>query len=141
MRRVTLAHLQRQGDQRRTIIKRRAVGDVRRGQGEEIPAPELQRPGLVDPQGTVLAHLRLELLLGKKGLHGLLRQFHAQHPQPLGRQPGEVEALATERHQHPRLGLQRQVRPEALQTGIDLIQMKTDLVELPAFVPKLGLHD
>ncbi|MNG02389.1 hypothetical protein D3C84_854150 [compost metagenome] len=55
-------------------------------------------------------------------------------------QPGQVQALATQGHQHLATGRQAQRRPELLQVAVDPPLMKADLIVRPAFVPELCLH-
>ncbi len=140
MRRIPLAHLRRQGDQRRPVVQRLAVGDIRGLQGKKVAAPELDRTVLIDLEPTSKADLRLQLLFAEKVLDGLLRQLDTQHLMPLAGQPAQVQALAAQRHQHPRTRRQLQLGPVALQIRINLGQMEADLILFPAFVPKLRLH-
>ncbi|MNE75743.1 hypothetical protein D3C80_1719290 [compost metagenome] len=70
----------------------------------------------------------------------LLRQLDAHYLIALPRQPGQIQTLAAQRHQHPRARLQRERRTVALQIGVDPIQMKTDLIACPARLPECLVH-
>ena len=106
-------------------------------QGEEVAAPELQLAVPVAAETAVFDDVGCQSLLHKEGLHGGFHQFDAQHPMALPGQPGHVQALAAQRHQHPgsRLG-----GPVPQQPGIHFGQVKADLVTVPARPPEVFMH-
>ncbi|MCY1463077.1 hypothetical protein D9M71_809240 [compost metagenome] len=81
------------------------------------------------------------MLLGEEVFHRPLRQLHAQHAMALPRQPEHVQGLAAQGHQHLATGGQLQLRPVALQVGIGLPLMETDLILRPPRLPELFVHD
>ncbi len=56
-------------------------------------------------------------------------------------QPGQVQALATQRHQHAAAGRQLQLWPIRLQIGVHLRLVKADLVIGPPLLPERWFHD
>ncbi|MNP29753.1 hypothetical protein D3C76_1227900 [compost metagenome] len=71
-------------------------------------------------------------MLSEEVLHSPLRQLDAQHLQPLPCQPEHVQALAAQRHKHPRARRHTQRRPVLLEVGVDPGLMKADLIAIPA---------
>ncbi|MNE66010.1 hypothetical protein D3C80_1615380 [compost metagenome] len=137
---IAFTHGRRQGNHRGTIIKPGTVADVILAQGKEVATPQLQAVVPIHLECPTLADFRLQLLLGKKILDGALGQLDTEHLVPLPRQPGQVQAFATQRHQHLAARRQAQRGPVPLQVGVDLPLMKPDLIVCPALVPELRLH-
>ncbi|MNR17037.1 hypothetical protein D3C85_1336760 [compost metagenome] len=138
---IVVTHGWRQGDQRRPVVERPAIGDVGGGHGEEISLENLDGARAVTAQHALLGDARRQSLFGEEVFHRPLRQLNAQHTMPLPGQPGHIQGLAAERHQHLAASGQLQPRPVTLQIGIGLPLMETDLVLRPARLPELLVHD
>ena len=137
---VLRPHQRRQCNQRRAIIERAAIGHGLSIEGEEVAAPHLDHISLIHAEHAMLADTWRQPLLAEEGLHRLLRQLHPQHGVPMAGQPHQVQAFATQRHQHFCSIRQAQLRPMPLQMWIDLRQVKSDLIARPALPPKCRLH-
>src|SRR5690606_30182704 len=141
VRRVALTHQRRQGDQGGASVYALAGADIIGTERKNIAAANLQRARTIDLERPDLRYLGLELLLGEKRLDRLLTQLHAQHPEALTGEPGQVQTLATQWHQHRRTLLELlQPRPVAAQPGVDLVEMKTDVVAGPTALPEVCVH-
>ncbi|MNT47668.1 hypothetical protein D3C72_1844020 [compost metagenome] len=80
-------------------------------------------------------------MLAEECLHRPPRQLYAQHAVPLPGQPGQVQALAAQRHQHAAARRQAKRWPILLQIGVHLRLVKADLVVGPPLLPERWLHD
>ena len=138
---IGLTHFSRQGNDRRAVIQPRTLSHVCRTQGKEVATPEAHRASLVHLEAALLPDLWRDPLLTEKLLHGRLRQLYTQNLETTGRQPVQIQAFTAQRHQHPGAPGQFKPGPQPLQVGIDLLLMETDLITMPAVVPKFGLHD
>src|SRR5690606_34359982 len=105
-----------------------------------IAAANLQRARTIDLERPDLRYLSLELLLGEERLDRLLAQLHPQHPEALTGEPGQVQTLATQWHQHRRNLLELQPRSVAAQPGVNMVEMKTDVVAGPTALPEVCVH-
>ncbi|MCY1524642.1 hypothetical protein D9M68_595850 [compost metagenome] len=141
MRHIVVTHARRQGDQRRPVVERPAIGDIGGGHREEIPLENLDGARTVATQTPLLRHLVLKPLLGEEVLHRALRQLHAQHPMALPGQPEHVQGLAAQGYQYLATGGQLQLRPVTFEVGVGLALMETDLILRPARLPELLVHD
>ncbi|MNJ62431.1 hypothetical protein D3C77_582710 [compost metagenome] len=84
--------------------------------------------------------LGVELLFSEERFDRLLAQLDAQHPIPLFDQPGEIDALAAQRHQHLRTRRKPKPGPVAPQPGMHHAKVKTDFIARPALQPEVFAH-
>ncbi len=138
--RVPLTHRVRQCDQRGAIIDRLAAENIGRTEREKVAATDLQGIGAIDLERPTLGNFSFELLLGEKRVYSLLTQLHPHDIEPLPGQPGQIQTLAAQRHQHRRTIRQRQSRPVATHAGMNIVKVETNLVASPALLPEVFVH-